>query len=262
MWWPRASMSYPTFVLRRTLRIYPAFVVAFAASLAFAWHSGTWQPPDLARVAGNFLFLNGAPGSAVAPFNIVTWSLFYEMTFYLAFPLLLVLARSAVTVAVAGMVAPAVAALAGADPVVLCWSLLFFGVLLAAGRRPLRVPTALVVASYFAITTAAMLDALPVVAAMLAFGAAAALLVGKCLVPGNVVSTTLAARPLRALGRVSYSFYLVHWMIVVLVARAVEGQSAAVAAIAIFGGGFALSAIAAALSWRIAEQPYFAWVRR
>ena len=262
MWWPRTSMSYATFVVRRTLRIYPAFLIAFIASLAFAWHSGTWQPPDVARIAGNLLFLNGAPGGNVAPFNIVTWSLFYEMTFYLAFPLLLMLARSVVTVAVAGIVAPAIAALAGADPVVLCWSLLFFGVLLAAGRRPLRMPTALVVVCYFAITTAAMLDALPVVAAMLAFGAVSTLIVAKCLAPGNVVSRALSAPPLRALGRVSYSFYLVHWMIVVLVARAVEGQPAPVAAIAIFGGGFVLSAIAATLSWRVAEQPYFAWASR
>jgi peptidoglycan/LPS O-acetylase OafA/YrhL len=261
MWWPRASSSYPTFVARRALRIYPAFAIAFAASLAFAWHSGTWHAPDLPRVAGNLLFLNGAPGSAIAPFNVVTWSLFYEMTFYLAFPLLLLLVRREVTVATAGIVAPAIAALAGADPVVLCWSLLFFGVLLAAARRPLRVPAALVVVCYFAITTAAMLDLLPVVAAMLAFGAVAILIVGTCLTPGNVVSRVLSARPLRALGRVSYSFYLVHWMIVVLVARAVEGEPPLAAAVAIFGGGFLLSAIAATVSWRIAEQPYFRWRR-
>jgi len=136
-------------------------------------------------------------------------------------------------------------------------------VLLAAARRTLRVPTALVVAAYFAITTAAMLDALPPIAAILAFGAAATLIVAKCAAPdANAVSCALSWAPLRALGRVSYSFYLVHWMIVVLIARAVEGMPPLPAAAAIFGGGFVLSTIAATILWRVAEQPYFAWTSR
>jgi peptidoglycan/LPS O-acetylase OafA/YrhL len=67
------------------------------------------------------------------------------------------------------------------------------------------------------------------------------------------------------LGRISYSFYLLHWMIVVLVARAVDVQAPAwgplASTLAIFGGGFALSAAAATLSWWLTERPYFGWVR-
>ena len=62
MWWPRAVLSYRAFAWRRTLRIYPAFLAAFVASLAFAYASGNWQPPDWPRIAGNLLFLNGAAG--------------------------------------------------------------------------------------------------------------------------------------------------------------------------------------------------------
>lgn len=263
MWWPRPVMPYSTFTWRRTLRIYPAFLIALVASLAFAWHSGTWQPPDVPRVIGNLFFLNGAPASSVAPFNIVTWSLFYEMTFYLAFPLLLVLARSAVTVAIAGIVMPVLAVLAGADILALCWALLFFGVLLAATERRWQWPSLAILVAYFAVTTSAMLDALPVVAAMLAFGAVAALLIAASLDSRTIVARALSWAPLRALGRVSYSFYLVHWMIVVLVARAVDGALPPLAvALAIFGGGFILSAIAATASWWLAERPYFAWVAK
>ena len=64
------------------------------------------------------------------------------------------------------------------------------------------------------------------------------------------------------LGRVSYSFYLVHWMIVVLVARLVEHASPGVATAAIFAGGFALSAAAATAVWWVAERPYFAYARK
>ncbi|MEO8508368.1 MAG: hypothetical protein ABI593_12135, partial [Betaproteobacteria bacterium] len=65
------------------------------------------------------------------------------------------------------------------------------------------------------------------------------------------------------LGNISYSFYLVHWMIVVLVARAVEPHTNALgvagATAVIFGGGFAASAVAAVALWWCAERPYFAW---
>ena len=48
MWWPAPRLSYRAFVWRRALRVYPAFLLAFAASLVFAFASETWQPPDRA----------------------------------------------------------------------------------------------------------------------------------------------------------------------------------------------------------------------
>lgn len=114
MWWPRPVMRYATFAWRRTLRIYPAFLLAFFGSLVLTYASGTWQPPDVPRLIGNVLFLNGAPGLFVAAFNIVTWSLFYEMTFYFVFPALALLAqasgaRAAPALWVAGVALPVVA---------------------------------------------------------------------------------------------------------------------------------------------------------
>ena len=96
------------------------------------------------------------------------------------------------------------------------------------------------------------------VAAAFAAGAAAALVRRDFKAPPGAGPLIRVDDPLRALGRVSYSFYLVHWMIVVLVARAVDGLGIVAAAGAIFGAGFALSAIAATLSWWVAERPYFA----
>ena len=78
----------------------------------------------------------------------------------------------------------------------------------------------------------------------------------------NAIARLFGLGALRALGRVSYSFYLVHWMIVVLVARAVDGMPAATATAAIFAGGFALSAAAATASWWVAERPYFEYARK
>ena len=276
MWWPNPVMDYAAFAWRRTLRIYPAFLLAFAGSLVFAYASGTWDPPDLPRLAANLLFLNGAPGSHVAAFNIVTWSLFYEMSFYVVFPLFALAvfgrgARAAPWLWIAGIALPAIAALLGGNPLVLCWSLLFFGVAFALHETRVRacaarLPTAVVVIAYLAVTTLALLDAIPAVPAILCFGAAAVLVLAKGLAPPNAVAWLLTRGALRALGRISYSFYLVHWMIVFLVARAVAVHGHALgpvaAAMAIFGGAFACSAVVATALWWSAERPYFAWVRR
>ncbi len=274
MWWPRPALRYRDFAWRRTLRIYPAFLLSFVASLAFAHGSGTWIPPDLFLVTGNLLFLNGWPRSPVTAFNAVTWSLFYEMSFYLAFPVLVLLAlhatpRHAWWVPAAGIALPLLAVAFGADTLVLCWALLFGGVALAQGASLqwslARLPTAGVLALYFAITTSALFDLLPPWAAIAAFGCVAVALLAKCLAPGNLIANGLAWPPLVALGRVSYSFYLLHWMIVVLVARGLTTHAAGwnpwLATAALFGGGFALSFAAAKASWWLTERPYFLWVR-
>ena len=273
MWWPRPVMRYTTFAWRRTLRIYPAFLLAFAGSLVFAYTSGTWQPPKcggswptccsstarrgrrsgvqhhhvvavlrddvLPRIPG--IRAAGAGGGARA-----AWCLWAQGS------------------------RPVIAAQLGANALVLCWSLLFFGVAFALHERAVRalahrMPTAVVVLAYLAVTTLSLVDVLPAVPAILCFGLAAVLVLAKSLEPGNAVSWVLTRKALRALGRISYSFYLVHWMLVVLVARAVaphsEEPGPVAETLAIFGG-FVVSAAVATALWWIAERPYFTRVRR
>jgi len=275
MWWPRPRLSYGRFVWRRTLRIYPAFLLSFVASLYFVHFTGEQVALDAPRLLANLVFLNGAPAAGVVPLNTVTWSLFYEMTFYLAFPLLLlaaahVSAHAARWVPAAGIVAPVVLVVAGVDSLVLCWSLLFGGVALAFGHDRAvqvlaRIPAALVVLLYLGVTTSALFDVVPQTASIVAFGAVAVLVVAQCAAGGTAIAAMLAWPPLVRLGRISYSFYLVHWMVVVLVARAVAVHAAAwglvPSTLAIFGGGFALSVAAATLSWWLTERPYFGWTR-
>jgi peptidoglycan/LPS O-acetylase OafA/YrhL len=275
MWWPRPVTTYAAFAWRRTLRIYPAFLLALAGSVVFAATSGIWRPSDLATLGANLLFLNGLPSLGVVALNTVTWSLFYEMTFYLAFPALALAALAAGrhgggALWTGGVAAPVAAVALGADAMVLCWALLFAGVALAVHEAPLRafvarVPAPAVLLAYLAVTSAALFASVPVLVALPAFGAVAVLLIAKSLAPGNAVAWIFTRAPLRALGRISYSFYLVHWMLVVLVARAVTGHVDALGALgatlAIFAGGFAVSALAATALWWVAERPYFAWTR-
>jgi exopolysaccharide production protein ExoZ len=277
MWWPKAVMPYPIFAWRRMLRIYPAFLVAFAVSLVFSYTSGDWHLPDWPRVIGNLLFLNGLPGIPMMPFNPVTWSLFYEMVFYLTFPLLVICAQHFSPAKVRllpllGIGLPVLAVTAGVDPLHLCWSLLFCGVAAAMNEATLRIatsriPTPLVVLAYLAVTTFAMFDVLPVTLVALAFGAVAVLVLGKCIAnDNNAVSAILKMPPAVLLGRVSYSFYLLHFIIVALVARALTPQrdilGPVMGSVLLFTVGFALSIIAATILWWLAERPYFVWTRK
>ena len=117
------------------------------------------------------------------------------MTFYLAFPLVVLALRNRVAIAATGFLAPIVAAGLGVDTLVLCWSLLFAGVALAfAGDAWPRIPGVIVIVAYLTITTLAALDALPPTLAILAFGGVAAALVAQCVRGSNVVARLFEPR--------------------------------------------------------------------
>ena len=88
------DFAYLRFMRNRLVRIYPAFLLALGASIALGFAVGLPLPSGR-EFFFNLLFLNGFPPAHVAGIvsNNVTWSLFYEMVFYVVFPLVLVLGR-------------------------------------------------------------------------------------------------------------------------------------------------------------------------
>ncbi len=90
----RGDFFYLPFIRNRLLRIYPAFLLALvicgAAGIFMHIPSPTWRD-----VVANFAFLKWGAGAGVTGivFNNVTWSLFYEMVFYLSLPLVVMLSR-------------------------------------------------------------------------------------------------------------------------------------------------------------------------
>jgi peptidoglycan/LPS O-acetylase OafA/YrhL len=277
------------FYARRIRRLLPAAATVLVVTLIAAWIlidpldretvelDGASAALSIANI--RFAIAAGDYFSAVAnpsPF-LHFWSLAVEEQFYLVWPTLLLVGAWMVR-RVAGRRIGAAAVLGAvfvasltADIVVTAnavnvafYSLPTRAFELAAGgliavatpllaRLPRRLPDVLGLAGIAAMIAASqVLDqslAYPGAYALLPMaGAGAAIAAGPASVGGRV----LAVRPLRFLGRISYSVYLWHWPILVLAPIAVGAallpwQTAACVAVSLLAG---------ALSWRFIEEPF------
>jgi exopolysaccharide production protein ExoZ len=87
------AQPFAKFIWRRIQRIYPAFIAVFVLYiiLSFVFPSQNKIPADavegLSYLAANFLLLPGI--FPIEPMITVAWSLSYEMTFYFVIPLLI-----------------------------------------------------------------------------------------------------------------------------------------------------------------------------
>jgi peptidoglycan/LPS O-acetylase OafA/YrhL len=252
--------GHPAFVVKRVLRIYPAYLVATLAAIALAsllptspvaglgaWFNVRWQDPvGLGTVLGHVVLLGDFRDGA---FNPVIWSLIHEMRISLVFPLLLVAVlrrgwRTGLALAVGLLLVGAVGghALAGADgpsggaplrtvEYAACFAV---GILLAAHVRELvaaarRLPAgaraALWVFALLAYTYSAWFDRAwfgPLRSEAPTLGA---MTLGAALVVVLALSGEGAGRILRGavpqfLGRISYSLYLVHAVVLLAVVHA------------------------------------------
>jgi peptidoglycan/LPS O-acetylase OafA/YrhL len=237
--WHLGSVS--EFARRRARRILPAYWAALAFSLAVAWlvvrPPGQGAPGAKSVVVNGLLLQNlvGAPSP-----NRSFWSMAVEAQLYLVFPLMLLLVRRRSALVMVATVTLVVAAVGIAGPHVSrlgsfviqsppdLAALFAFGVLSAgivgAGRARRSWPW-----SWLALAAAA-----PVLATIwwrgsvwtldhlfwvdLALGPAiACLLVGLATGRPARLLRVLDARPMRSLGSSSYSLYLTHGPIVVVV---------------------------------------------
>ena len=241
---------------RRIRRIVPALVTMLAiVAVAGAFVLLPWEQRDLlnsARTAvlsiANFHFhgLSGGYFSSDIEMQplLHTWSLGVEEQFYFVWPIILSLfmtrgKRWAATITPLLLLGSFVASVWGVAsspaaafylPWFRVWELLI-GAMLAIGASKMVVRRGRTPIALFGI-------ALIVIAAMAydsstRFPGAAALLptVGAALVigagPDSRINRVLAVRPLRGIGLVSYSWYLLHWPALVLVRIATQTESVA-----------------------------------
>lgn len=213
------------FMRRRIQRIYPAFIAVFVLyiALSYVFPEQNKIPADVPAaiiyLGQNFLLLPGI--FPIEPMITVAWSLSYEITYYLAIPLVIgafALRRQKPAIRIAFFaIAAAVLAVAclGGGPVQLV--LFIAGIILyeAINSFGVRAPGSLLAAGAVALGFATTLI---VPEGAVGFTGRTFVLCGAffvlCLTcfcrPEAVVTRVFSLTPVRWLGNMSYSYYLIH----------------------------------------------------
>jgi peptidoglycan/LPS O-acetylase OafA/YrhL len=266
--WPGTA----TFLGRRALRIYPAYIASVALAVAVT----VWMFDREIRqgdIAANAVFLHGFFVLGLPALNPVTWSLSYEAAFYVLVPLIalawsrregsLRAAHAAWLLAIAFLAIVALAAVLPGDKTIFFAYFALFVPGLAIGfldeaareRMAQRVPGALVIAAWIAFTLAFKLElivnARP--AYFVASALACGLLVLKSCDPASFPARLFSRPRALALGRISYSFFLVHYIVLNVLGRLLEAGEDMPSRAA-----FVITVLAAWLLFQAAERFYFA----
>jgi peptidoglycan/LPS O-acetylase OafA/YrhL len=249
--------SISKFLYDRVLRIMPLFVVLHLALFTIGPIVGYkfFRNIDLGSYVGIFLanlfFVQDALGLPIAQQN--AWTLTYEWAFYIWFALSF---GAAVRLKNWWLAAPLI--VLGLYSLIVWPIAAFFGIGMLLSATNIRVPL-MGVAGFFVglVCFVAMYACLelfhPFVALVPGF-----VLFGLVLTPASGLAAALATRPLQYLGKISYSFYLVHPFVLFplqmiglkLVDRGVD-RWLLWSAFVIFG--FVLALVASAISYQVIE---------
>jgi exopolysaccharide production protein ExoZ len=271
----KPSFKYGAFLRQRIIRVYPAFVLSLAIWAVIRIGIQQWYGLDAAQLIGNLLFLNAVPSLNVVPYSMVTWSLFYEFLFYLIFPAILVIPGVRKNFGAAFTMSYGILLVIGLQylfgGMFIRFAMFFAGVWIAfiddktLGNVAGRLPMALVLTAYLG-STLFFARELGYERFIPVFWVTSSLLVIKVIFDKGLLNRLFKSTPLRYLGNISYSFYLVHGLGIEIVMR----QAGSI--IDLFGPGlglvltllpaFALSFLISTVLFLLAEKPYFTWRRR
>lgn len=286
----RSPVEPAQFMKRRIARIFPAFLVVLALYVLLGNIGVSHDKTDLVKdplvlIANAFLL----PGVFDLPIIVtVAWSLSYELFFYagIAFLMLLGLLRFPRSVRIGGVVTIFVALniIGSWFPRLQQFTAFLPGILLAEyiktpmaarGSQGSLIPLvalglgilvrALIVPSIDLGSHSFLQSTLP---SLLLIGLPCAWIIRQ-IVRGDVALTQLlSASGLVALGRCSYSFYLVHGLALHLavaiasLARPLLGAGVTTNSLFVLGFGFAGSCALAELMFRVVEVPGIRWASR
>ncbi len=287
-WTHRSGDTARAFYRRRCARILPNHVVTWiAAAVALGWVG--YRSGAFARVAAFLLVQPWVPREAVYyGGNGVEWSLGCEVFFYLTFPLLVPVLSSRVRLrralivvsvltvfALAAVLRPPPTQLLGFhDQGLAAWAVYNFpparlpefvlGAALALECRDGWVPrlsvraAALLAAAAVVAAAASWSSFSPVAITLLPF---AALIVAAAGADVHVPRPSLGAPVWQRLGEWSFAFYLVHQVVIrVVAARTTLASPGAVAAAA--AGALVASWALSAVLFTVVERPAERWLRR
>lgn len=265
----RRAPPFLGFMARRIQRIYPVFLVVFSFALALTvltpipgkiphgpWHAAAYLAANIALLPGLIPMVRIVD---------VAWSLSYEMFFYI------VTAGLVLGTEMGGMPRHrriVVLAILTSAFVLAAWIDIpgfpvrmmpfFAGMLLAEGLGD-RVPAWMAWAAPSLDFAASVTHPLPGVAGEMAHTVAFFCLCAVCFRGAGRVSAWMTLAPLRWLGNMSYSYYLIHGFVVriamVMLARWMPGGMADWIFWAIMPVLFAATLLASALLFMIVEKP-------
>jgi exopolysaccharide production protein ExoZ len=270
------AQPFGKFIRRRLQRLYPAFTVVFVAYmlLSFLFPSedkipnGVW--PAAQYLAANFLLLPGI--FPIEPMITVAWSLSYEMAFYFAIPLLILLLglrerRPVLRLAWFAVIMTAVIlASISSGPVQLI--LFVAGMALFEGINSLQVRVPSDVSGMLALGLGLSATLLPfegsvwftIRTCILFIAFSAVCLVCFCRTDGWF-SRGFTWTPLRWLGNMSYSYYLLHGLtlkaaFLLLGFIVAKGEYGGTFFLVLLPGMFVLSLLAPAMLFIFVERPF------
>lgn len=214
------EQAFMPFMARRIRRIYPAFIVVFLAYLALsiAFPAESKIPADAWEIylLQNFLLLPGI--FPIEPMITIAWSLSYEMFYYLAMPLIVLVLRlrtrsieqRILCVSLAAILTALYCAYFGGH---IRLMMFMSGILLyeSVKSRKVRSPGSVlgVLALAAGLLSALLPTAGPLKTALL-FVAFYIFCLDCFLRPTNWLARTISWTPMRWLGNMSYSYYLLH----------------------------------------------------
>jgi exopolysaccharide production protein ExoZ len=264
----RPDFDFGRFLWQRVHRLYPAFGVALLLYTLYQGHYwNLWR--DWSTLLCNAVFLQGIFELGIPAVIVQSWSLSFEWLFYLTAPVLLLLVRRgrgplrAWHVLLAG--ALTLAPLLPLGHHYARFVMFFAGGLLAATPVETtktwiaRVPEAAVVGAYVAVTTFFALDH-DFAHFAWAYAVSCLLLVAKATYGNGLLTRVFCWAPMRALGNISYSFYLLHNLALVVVVDHVGPLlkvAGAVQFCVLLVLSLAVGVGASRVSYRLLEQPYF-----
>ena len=221
--------AFGRFMKRRIERIYPAFLVVFAiyVALSYALPSERKIPSEWSAAAiylsENLLLLPGL--IPIEPLITVAWSLSYEMFYYLVIPLVIVVIAlreksTAWRVAFFSMIAVCFAIYCAlfAGPVRLI--MFIAGILLQETMRSRRLSAPGSTVAAIALVGGLLATLLPIegsagytLKVTILFAAFFVACFSCFALPSSPLAHALSATPVRWLGNMSYSYYLLHGLV-------------------------------------------------
>lgn len=270
----RPEFRYARFLWHRLARLYPAFAVWLLVYTAY--HAAFWNVTyDWKLLLQNALLLHGIPELGIKAILVPSWSLSFEWLFYLAMPPLLLAIRRwraalrPAHVAWAGLLVPLATALIG--PHYARFAMFFAGAWMAAlppgtlKRWTSLLPDWAVLLPYlgvtllFSFTQDYSIFSWP-------YAVVCGMLVAKAIAGDGMLARCFNAPLLRRLGNCSYSLYLLHGLMIVVVVDHLGPRWASLP-LPVHAGVLMLvsllgSAALAGVSYRWLELPYFKHRRR